>query len=95
MTAKIWIAAAASVMSLATAPLPASAETSVRITPGQVCAQNRCVRFSNDLQSVSIQARRSVSVAQYNLDQQGVIPFSTFREIYFTALRQGPRYPTR
>lgn len=34
----------------------------ITVSPGHFCAQNKCVRFSRDLSSVSIQGRRAVSV---------------------------------
>ncbi|QUJ75149.1 hypothetical protein KDD17_08910 [Sulfitobacter albidus] len=61
---------------------------SVRVQPGFFCAQNKCVRFSDDLSAVSIQARRAVSVASYDLASDPVISIDTYREIYRLALRQ-------
>lgn len=67
----------------------AFAQTSnVRVAPGYFCAQNKCVRFSNDLGSVSIQGRRAVSVASYRLRSNPVISSDEFREIFYLALRQ-------
>ncbi len=61
---------------------------SIRVQPGHFCAVNKCVRFSRDLGSVSIQGRRPVSVAAYNLRSNSVISVDQFREIFFLALRQ-------
>ena len=66
-----------------------SSGSGVRVAPGQVCADNKCVRFSGELRSVSIQARRSVSVANYRLAANPVISRAAFREIFRLALRQG------
>jgi hypothetical protein len=73
----------------------ASAQSTVRVQPGQVCADNKCVRFANDLRSVCIQARRSASVASLGLQRNPNISIRTFREIYALALRQGTRGPSR
>jgi hypothetical protein len=61
---------------------------SVRIEPGHFCSQNKCVRFSGDLSSVSIQGRRPVSVASYGLRTNPVISSDAFREVFRLALRQ-------
>ena len=65
-----------------------SNSASIRVQPGFFCAQNKCVRFSRDLISVSIQGRRPVSVANYRLRINPVISGGTFREIFQLALRQ-------
>jgi hypothetical protein len=62
--------------------------TNVQVKPGHFCASNKCVRFSRDLQSVSIQSRRPVSVTSYGLGQNPTISSETFREIFYLALRQ-------
>ena len=69
--------------------------TAVRVSPGHFCWQNKCVRFSTDLQSVSIQGRRAVSVASYGLRTNPVISSETFREIFYLALRQNGLGPDR
>ncbi len=61
---------------------------SVRVEPGHFCAQNKCVRFSSDLRSVSVQGRRAVSVASYDLQNNPVVSGADFRAIYLLALRQ-------
>ncbi|MBM1689150.1 hypothetical protein [Sulfitobacter geojensis] len=61
----------------------------VRVQSGHFCAENKCVRFSPDLQSVSIQGRRAASVADYNLAANPVISAEQFRQIFSLALRQG------
>lgn len=68
---------------------------SVRVQSGFFCAQNKCVRFSDDLTSVSIQARRPVSVAAYGLRNDPVISADTFGEIFLLALRQNGVGPDR
>lgn len=60
----------------------------VQVQPGYFCAQNKCVRFSSDLQSVSVQGRKPVSVASYGLSQNPVISSETFKDIFQLALRQ-------
>jgi hypothetical protein len=60
----------------------------IRVAPGHFCSQNKCVRFSSDLQSVSIQARTRVSVAAYELDNNPVLTRAQFSEIFALALRQ-------
>jgi hypothetical protein len=69
--------------------------SNVQVQPGYFCAQNKCVRFSRDLQSVSIQSRRSVSVASYGLQENPVISSETFRKIFYLALRQSGVGPDR
>ena len=61
---------------------------SVRVEPGHFCALNKCVRFSQDFSSVSIQGRVPVSVASYNLRRNPVISAEVYREIFYLALRQ-------
>lgn len=73
--------------------LPSAAATAqqantVRIEPGQVCAANKCVRFSPDLQSASIQGRRSVSITSLDLRSDPTVSIETFSEIYSLALVQ-------
>jgi|AntRauMFilla1563_2_1112583.scaffolds.fasta_scaffold13618_2 hypothetical protein len=60
----------------------------VRVAPGQICADNKCVRFSRDLQSVSIQSRVAASVASYSLRNDPVVSLAEFKEIFALALRQ-------
>ncbi len=60
----------------------------IRVKSGHFCALNKCVRFSPDLQSVSIQGRRPVSVAAYGLSQNPVVSSNIFTEIFHLALRQ-------
>lgn len=64
------------------------AQSDVRVHPGQVCAENKCVRFSDDLKSVSIQGRRTASVASYQLSSDPVISADEFRQIFKLALIQ-------
>lgn len=61
----------------------------VRVQSSHFCSENKCVRFSPDLQSVSIQGRRPASVADYNLAANPVISAEQFRQIFSLALRQG------
>ena len=61
---------------------------SLRVQPGHFCALNKCVRFSRDLSSVSIQGRRPVSVQSYGLRRNPVISANEYREIFKRALRQ-------
>lgn len=77
-------------LALAALGTTASAQTSVsvRITPGHFCAANKCVRFSQDLQSVRMQARRGVSVESYRLAENPVIPLAQYVEIFHLAQRQ-------
>jgi hypothetical protein len=84
-----YIAAATLSLSAGTAVAQSSDNTSVRVAPGHFCALNKCVRFSNDLTSVSIQGRRPVSVAEYGLRNNPVISSSAYRNIFSLALRQG------
>jgi hypothetical protein len=65
-----------------------SSGANIRIKPGYFCAQNKCVRFSSDLQSVSMQSRRPVSVASYRLRENPVVSSETYRKIFYLALRQ-------
>ncbi len=65
-----------------------SSNDSVRVQAGHFCHQNKCVRFSRDLGSVSIQGRRPVSIAELNLANDPVVSSETFREIFHLALRQ-------
>ncbi len=80
---------AALVSLIATSAPAQSTGGSVTVQPGHFCHQNKCVRFSNDLGSVSIQGRRPASIAALNLAQNPVISSETFREIFSLALRQG------
>jgi hypothetical protein len=61
---------------------------SIRVEPGHFCALNKCVRFSEELGSVSIQGRVPVSVASYDLRSNPVISEEIYREIFYLALRQ-------
>lgn len=74
---------------IGTAAPAQSTAGSVTVQPGYFCYQNKCVRFSNDLRSVSIQGRRPASIASLSLSQNPVISSQTFREIFLLALRQG------
>ena len=79
-------------ISLTLPALPSFAQSSggsVRVQPGHFCHQNKCVRFSRDLRSVSIQGRCPASIANLNLASNPVISSQTFRDIFFLALRQG------
>lgn len=69
--------------------------STVEVQPGFFCAQNKCVRFSSDLKSVSIQSRRPVSVASYGLQKNPVISSEAYRAIFYLALRQGGVGPER
>ncbi len=66
----------------------AQSNGTVRVAPGQFCALNKCVRFSQDLQTVQIQARQPVSVAALDLDSDPVITTEQFRQIFNLALSQ-------
>ncbi|MEM7519670.1 MAG: hypothetical protein AAF307_01430 [Pseudomonadota bacterium] len=68
---------------------------SVQVSPGHFCALNKCVRFSSDLQSVSVQGRRAVSVAGYGLANDPVISTAEYRDIFSLALRQSGVNGTR
>ena len=61
---------------------------SVRVHPGQVCADNKCVRFSRDLQSAQLHGRVPVSVKKYRLQQNPVISLEDFRRIFHLTLVQ-------
>lgn len=82
------LTAAAMVLSAGVAMAQSNSGNSVRVQPGHFCAINKCVRFSSDLGSVSIQGRRAVSVATYRLQQNPVISTDVYREIFGLALRQ-------
>jgi hypothetical protein len=69
--------------------------SSVHIKSGQVCADNKCMRFSSDLKSVSIYPRRAVSVSAYNLRSNPKLSVANFRDIFALALRQGTNSPSR
>lgn len=64
------------------------AQSNIRVQPGHFCADNKCVRFSDDLKSVSIQGRRAVSVASYRLASHPVISSAEYRQIFKLALIQ-------
>lgn len=64
------------------------AQSNVRVQPGGFCADNKCVHFSNDLKSVSIQGRKAVSVASYRLASNPVISLDEYRRIFRLALIQ-------
>ena len=61
---------------------------SVRVQPGQVCADNKCVRFSRDLESARLHGRVPVSVKSYRLRQNPVISLDDFRRIFHLTLVQ-------
>lgn len=85
------IAITAAAVTLALFGTTASAQTTsgnVRVQPGFFCAMNKCVRFSDDLQAVSIQARVPVSVASYGLANDPVISAAEYNQIFKLALRQ-------
>ena len=83
------VAAATLTITITIGSSSASAQSSsVRVSPGHFCALNKCVRFSRDLNSVSIQGRRAVSVATYGLRKNPVISAEEFRQIFSLALRQ-------
>jgi len=84
---KQFALAAAAMLALSFSATFAEA-SNIRVAPGHFCAQNKCVRFSRDLNSVSIQGRRAVSVASYRLRSNPVISTAEFREIFYLALRQ-------
>ena len=69
--------------------------STVQIKSGQVCADNKCMRFSPDLGSVSIYPRRAVSVEAYNLRSDPRLSVAQFRDIFALALRQGTKGPSR
>lgn len=80
-----------SVIAAATLMLSAGAsfaQSNIRVQPGHFCAENKCVRFSGDLKSVSIQGRKAVSVAAYRLASQPVISSAEYRKIFKLALIQ-------
>lgn len=83
----ILLTAALVLATLTTAAMAQNAG-SVRVTPGTVCSMNKCLKFSNDLQSVQVQGRRSVSVADFGLAANPVISDTRYREIFNLALRQ-------
>lgn len=69
--------------------VPAYAQSAnIKVSAGHFCAENKCVRFSDDLSKVSIQARRPVSVESYGLRNNPVISSAEYREIFLLALRQ-------
>ncbi len=65
-----------------------SGQSGVRVQSGHFCADNKCVRFSPDLQSATVQGRRPADLTAYDLRQSPVISRDTFREIFYLALRQ-------
>jgi len=79
----------AAFLALGTSAGFAQESSNVRVQPGHFCAFNKCVRFSSDLRSVSIQGRRPVSVASYRLPENPVISKNAYREIFRLALVQG------
>lgn len=83
-----FVAAIAFTLSGGVALAQSDSGASVRVQPGHFCSQNKCVQFSRDLSSVSIQGRRPVSVASYGLGTNPVISSGAFREIFRLALRQ-------
>lgn len=72
-----------------------SGSGSVRVQPGQVCADNKCVRFSRDLRKVQIQGRLPVSVERFGLPGKTVVSLDTFRQIFHLALVQSDIYSDR
>lgn len=66
----------------------AFAQSNIRVQSGGFCAINKCVHFSDDLKSVSIQSRRPVSVASFNLASDPVISAAEYRRIFKLALIQ-------
>lgn len=81
--------AAATLALIGTTAVAQTSGGNVRVQPGFFCAQNKCVEFSSDLQSVSIQARVPVSVASYRLARDPVISSAEYNQIFKLALRQG------
>ncbi|KIN72345.1 hypothetical protein [Sulfitobacter guttiformis] len=85
---KLILSSAAAIALGSGALFAQTAEQGVRVAPGHFCADNKCMRFSDDLRSVSIQARVPVSVTQYELSANPVITREIYREIFMLALRQ-------
>ena len=86
------ILAATAVLALGTsAAVAQSSGSGVRIKPGQVCADNKCVRFAPDLKSAYVSGRRAISVERYSLRRNPVISVAAFREIFALGLRQSGR----
>ena len=86
---RLTLAALIAAATVSVTPAFAQSSGSVRVQPGHFCHINKCVRFSGDLRSVSIQGRRPASIASLNLASNPVISNETFREIFALALRQG------
>lgn len=82
------IAAVTLMLSAGTAFAQSNTQSKIRVHPGGFCAINKCVRFSDDLKSVSIQGRRAVSVASYGLASNPVISNAEYRQIFKLALIQ-------
>lgn len=86
---RIFVLAGAVALSLnGGAVLSQSSGPDVRVQPGYFCSQSKCVRFSDDLQYVSIQGRRPVSVASIGLRSNPIISSEAYRQIFYLALRQ-------
>ena len=85
----LTIATAVTLMlSAGTAFAQSQSGSNVRAKAGHFCAENKCVRFSRDLRSVSIQGRQAVSVASYRLRSNPVISAGEYRQIFKLALIQ-------
>lgn len=89
------LAATALILSGSAVFAQSSSNGSVRVQPGHFCANNKCVRFSPDLMSVSIQGRQAVSVASYGLRSNPTISASQYSTIFKLALRQNGVNGTR
>jgi hypothetical protein len=84
MTAALALGTAASAQS-----------TNIRVAPGHMCALNKCLWFSDDMQIVQTFDREYISVAQYQLEPNSVISGQVYREIFALALRQAGVNDTR
>lgn len=83
---------AAAVLALGTSTAYAqSSGSGVRIKPGQVCADNKCVRFAPDLKSAYVSGRRAISLERYRLQSNPVVSLAEFRDIFARGLRQPGR----
>jgi hypothetical protein len=82
------ISAALLTIGVSAAYAQSSPGAGIRVESGHFCALNKCVRFSRDLSSVSIQGRIPVSVAGYDLRRNPLISPEVYREIFYLALRQ-------
>jgi len=88
---QVILVAAAIVALGASAAYAQSSGSGVRIKPGQVCADNKCVRFAPDLKSAYVSGRRAISVERYRLRTNPVVSIAAFREIFALGLRQPGR----